>query len=71
MSAEYLGTGGTDGSVLGRDGGKVGFYGATPIAKPTANLATTATATTTALETSINSCLLALKNLGLITSNAA
>lgn len=70
MAAEQIGTGVTDGTVLGISGGKIGFFGNTsPVVKPTANLATTTTATTTALETSITSILTALKNLGLITTN--
>lgn len=51
-------------------GGKQGFYGDTPIEQQTVNLATTTTATTTALETSVNSILVALKTLGLIDSTA-
>lgn len=67
---EQIGTGHPDGSVLGIDGGKIGFFGnATPVVKPTANLATTTTATTTALETAITGILTALKNLGLITTD--
>lgn len=70
MATEQIGTGIPDGTVLGTASGKIGFFGnATPVVKPTANLATTTTATTTALETSITAILTALKNLGLITTN--
>lgn len=66
MSVEYLGIGEDDGTVLGRDGtaDKVGFYGATPVVRPSgagqAAVATTAittveTYTTTVWAASINS----------------
>lgn len=70
MAAEQIGTGHPDGEVLGITGGKVAFYGGSPIEKATVNLSTTTTATTTALESSINAILVALKNLGLISSSA-
>lgn len=43
MTATYVGDGNDEGEILGRDGGKVGFYGITPIAQPS----TTAIGTTT------------------------
>jgi hypothetical protein len=37
MSATYTGDGSPEGEIVGRSGGKLGFYGlATPIVKPTA-----------------------------------
>lgn len=82
MALEQLGSGNagvatTDGNVIpgnlkvGASTSLLGFYGATQVAKQTVNLSTTTTATTTALEASINVILVALKNLGLITSTAA
>lgn len=36
MAAEYLGSGNDDGVIVGRTSGLVGFYGTTPVVKPTA-----------------------------------
>lgn len=45
---------------------KIGFFGATPIAKPSVTWPDTATATTTLNETKVNRLMAALVNLGLI-----
>ena len=45
---------------------KVGFYGTSPIAKPSVTWPNTATATTTLNETKVNRIMAALVNLGLI-----
>jgi hypothetical protein len=45
---------------------KVGFFGATPIAKPSVTWPNTATATTTLNETKCQRLMVALVNLGLI-----
>lgn len=52
----YSGQGRDDGDVLGRSGGKVGFYGATPVAQA-ATIADVATSTiTTAVTTTTGNC---------------
>lgn len=45
---------------------KVGFFGATPIARPSVTWPNTGTATTTLNETKVNRIMAALVNLGLI-----
>jgi hypothetical protein len=45
---------------------KVGFFGATPIARPSVTWPNTGTATTTLNETKVNRLMAALVNLGLI-----
>ena len=48
MTTKQLSDGGTDGTVLGQSASdKVGFYGASPVAKQTATLAAALTAGTT------------------------
>ena len=49
-----------------RTGGTVGFYGTTPIAKPSVTWPNTGTATTTLNETKVNRIMAALVSLGLI-----
>jgi hypothetical protein len=67
MAVEYLGTGNDDGVVLGRAStDKVGFYNATPVARPSVTWPNTGTATTTLNETKINRVMAALVSLGLI-----
>lgn len=61
---EYVTSGGSGGAVVGRDGGKVGFYGATPVTFQTVTQQTTRT--TTALRTDLDRIYSALSNLGLI-----
>jgi hypothetical protein len=57
-----VGVGQPDGDRLGVDGGKVGFYGATPVVQQTTNTAATDLATATAAIAAIKT---ALTNLGL------
>jgi hypothetical protein len=67
MAVEYLGTSLPDGTVLGQSATeKIGFYGATPIVKPSVTWPNTGTATTTLNETKVNRIMAALVNLGLI-----
>lgn len=67
MAVEYLGTSLPDGTVLGQSSTeKVGFYGATPITRPSVTWPNTGTATTTLNETKVNRIMAALVNLGLI-----
>jgi hypothetical protein len=66
MAVEQIGTGGTDGSRLGVSGGKVGFYGTTPIARPSVTWRNTTTATTSTNKVRIQRIYTALVNLGLI-----
>lgn len=63
---EYIGTNGSGGMCFGYDSTeKIGFYGKTPIARPSVTAATT-TATTTTNEAAIVRLTAALVNLGLI-----
>lgn len=66
MTAEQIGTGHPDGSRLGISGGKVGFYGTTPVTRPSVTWPNTGTATTTLNETKCNRLMAALVTLGLI-----
>lgn len=67
MAGEQLDHGRDDGAILGRSGGKLGFYGlATPIARPVITAVGTTTQTTTLLELRMNRLTKALENLGLI-----
>lgn len=52
--------------VGGASTDKVGFYGATPITRPSVTWPNTGTATTTLNETKVNRLMAALVNLGLI-----
>lgn len=45
---------------------KIGFFGATPIVKPSVTWPNTGTATTTLNETKVNRLMVALVNLGII-----
>lgn len=71
--AEQLGTGGSDGNTIPGDlkvGGKVGFYGAAAATtKPVVTLCDTSSLTE--VTATVNATLLALKQLGIITSNAS
>lgn len=59
--------GGPDGAHVGQSStDKVGFYGATPIVRPSVTWPNTATATTTLNETKANRLMAALVSLGLI-----
>lgn len=64
--AEYLGSGDDDGAIVGRTSGKVGFYGGTPVTKPSVTWPNTGTATTTLNEAKCNRLMAALVSLGLI-----
>lgn len=67
MAVHYVGDNGPDGQCLGTSATeKVGFFGTTPIAKPSVTWPNTATATTTLNETKVNRLMTALVNLGLI-----
>lgn len=62
----YLLNGGAaDGSLVALSGGKVGFYGTTPVVQASAITTVADTATGTALATAINAIITALKNVGL------
>lgn len=64
---ERIDYGSSDGSQLGGAAtDKIGFYGATPIVKPSVTWPNTGTATTTLNETKVNRLMVALVNLGLI-----
>lgn len=62
---EYVGTNASGGVSMGLSDGKVSFYGATPITKPSVTQQTTAT--TTALRADIDSLMGKLSTLGLVT----
>jgi len=65
--AEQIGNGSTEGEILGRSGGKLGFYGTTPVAKQTVvTTALTTTPSNSALATRINDIQDALKAYGII-----
>lgn len=67
MAKKEISDGGSDGLSVGQSAtDKVGFYGTTPIAKPSVTWPATATATTTLNETKVNRLMAALVNLGLI-----
>ena len=53
-----------DGVALGISGGKIGFYGETPVVQASAITTVSDSATGTALATAINSIITALKNIG-------
>lgn len=62
----YLLNGGAaDGSLIALSGGKVGFYGTTPVVQAGAITALAATATTAETSTAVNAIITALKNVGL------
>ena len=65
--SEQVGKGTTEGVVVGRTSGKIGFYGTTPVAKQTVvTTALTTTPTNAALATRINDIQDALKAYGII-----
>ena len=69
MALKELSDGGPDGTRLGQSStDKVGFFGATPIAKPSVAAASSSVATTTILETRVAAICTALANLGLISN---
>lgn len=67
-TVKQLGDGGPDGTVFGTSSEKIGFYGATPIVKPSVAAASSSVATTTILETRVAAICTALANLGLISN---
>lgn len=65
---KQLADGGPDGTQIGKSADLLGFYGATPIAKPSVAAASSTVATTTILETRVAAICTALANLGLISN---
>lgn len=64
---ERVDYGSSDGAQLGGAAtDKIGFYGATPVVKPSVTWPNTGTATTTLNETKVNRLMAALVSLGLI-----
>jgi hypothetical protein len=64
---EQIGYGSDDGAQLGSSTtDKVGFFGATPVSRPSVTWPNTGTATTTLNETKVNRIMAALVSLGLI-----
>ncbi len=62
----YLLNGGAaDGSLVGAAGGKVGFYGETPVVQAGAITALPATPTTAEIVTAVNDLITALQDVGL------
>ena len=62
----YLLNGGAaDGSLVGASGGKVGFYGTTPVVRAGAITSLSASPTTAETVAAVNSLITALKNVGL------
>lgn len=65
VSPVYLFNGNAaDGVALGISGGKIGFYGETPVVQASAITTVSDTATGTALATAVNAIITALKNIG-------
>lgn len=65
VSAVYLFNGNAaDGVALGVAGGKVGFYGETPVVQAAAITTIATNATGTAISTAVNSIIAALQNIG-------
>lgn len=64
---ERVDYGSPDGALFGGAAtDKIGFYGATPVVKPSVTWPNTGTATTTLNETKVNRIMAALVSLGLI-----
>jgi len=65
VSAVYLFNGNAaDGIALGISGGKIGFYGETPVVQASAITTIATNATGTAISTAVNSIITALQNIG-------
>lgn len=62
----YVDDGDDDGAVFGRSDGKIAFYGATPVVKPTVTAIGTTTSSTGLLETRIARLEAALAALGIV-----
>lgn len=67
-NVQQLADSGSDGTCLGTSSGKVGFFGATPVTKPSVAAASSSVATTTILETRVAAICTALATLGLISN---
>ncbi len=52
MAVEYLDNGNDDGTILGRSGDKIGFYGTTAVTQPTIGTYTAALSTASATTSS-------------------
>ena len=66
QTANYLLNGGASGgSLIGLSGGKVGFYGTTPVVQADAITALTAAPTTAEFVAATNAIITALQNVGL------
>ena len=69
QTAVYLLNGNAaDGSLIASSGGKVGFYGTTPVVQAGAITALTASPSTAETVASVNAIITALKNVGLVAS---
>ncbi len=67
MAINYIGDNNPDGSCLGTASTeKVGFYGTTPIVRPSITAVGTTTATTALNETKIDRLYTALRSIGII-----
>jgi hypothetical protein len=65
VSTVYLFNGNAaDGIALGIAGGKIGFYGETPVVQASAITTIATNATGTAISTAVNSIITALQNIG-------
>jgi len=65
VSTVYLFNGNAaDGIALGVAGGKIGFYGETPVVQAAAITTIATNATGTAISTAVNSIITALQNIG-------
>jgi hypothetical protein len=65
VSTVYLFNGNAaDGIALGVAGGKIGFYGETPVVQAAAITTIATNATGTAISTAVNDIITALKNIG-------
>jgi hypothetical protein len=65
VSTVYLFNGNAaDGIALGIAGGKIGFYGETPVVQAAAITTIATNATGTAISTAVNSIITALQNIG-------
>ena len=66
VSTVYLFNGNAaDGIALGIAGGKIGFYGETPVVQAAAITTIATNATGTAISTAVNSIITALQNIGI------
>ena len=64
-TSNYLMNGGaSDGDLISVAGGKLGFYGATPVVQASAITTLSNTATGTEIATAVNALIAALKNTG-------